>query len=52
VPLTHYGRDSRVAALMVEIRRDVYMSEPGGPVTDGLPVVVAALATLIASLSR
>jgi N-formylglutamate amidohydrolase len=52
VPLTHYGRDSRVAALMVEIRRDVYMSEPGGPVTDGLPAVVAALATLIESLSR
>jgi N-formylglutamate deformylase len=52
VPLAHYGRDSRVAALMVEIRRDVYMSEPGGPVTEGLPAVVAALATLIASLSR
>jgi len=52
VPLSHYGRDSRVAALMVEIRRDVYMSEPGGPVTEGLPAVVAALATLIASLSQ
>ena len=49
VPLTHYGRDSRVSALMVEIRRDVYMEEPGGPVTDGLPLVVAALATLISA---
>jgi N-formylglutamate amidohydrolase len=47
VPLKHYGRDSRVAALMIEIRRDVYMTEPGGAPTSGLDHVVSALAHLI-----
>ncbi|MDQ0810053.1 hypothetical protein QFZ63_001767 [Streptomyces sp. B3I7] len=31
VPLRHYGRDPRVTALMIEIRRDVCVTEPGGP---------------------
>jgi len=30
VPLKHYGRDQRVASLMVEIRRDLYMDEETG----------------------
>ncbi|MFJ8013692.1 N-formylglutamate amidohydrolase [Streptomyces sp. NPDC096339] len=46
VPLKHYGRDDRVGALMVEIRRDVYMSEPGGPAGPGLIALAAALAEL------
>ncbi|MCT4351622.1 N-formylglutamate amidohydrolase [Streptomyces sp. Je 1-79] len=47
VPLDHYGRDARVTALMIEIRRDVYMREPGGPAGPGLDALGAALAELI-----
>jgi N-formylglutamate amidohydrolase len=47
VPLEHYGRDTRVSALMVEIRRDVYMKEPGGPAGPGLDALAAALAELV-----
>ncbi|MGW0335658.1 N-formylglutamate amidohydrolase [Streptomyces sp. NPDC003011] len=47
VPLEFYGRDSRVSALMVEIRRDTYMSEPGGPAGPGLGRLARALAGLV-----
>ncbi|MEU9861178.1 N-formylglutamate amidohydrolase [Streptomyces sp. NPDC047971] len=47
VPLEHYGRDTRVSALMVEIRRDVYMKEPGGPAGPGLDALATALAELV-----
>ncbi len=50
VPLAYYGKDSRVEALMVEIRRDVYMSEPGGPAGPGLVALAAALAGLLSGL--
>lgn len=50
VPLRHYGKDSGVGALMVEIRRDVYMSEPGGPAGPGLVALAAALAELVDGL--
>ncbi len=46
VPLEHYGRDRRVAALMVEIRRDLYMAEPGGPAGSGAEALASALAVL------
>jgi len=46
VPLEFYGKDPRVEALMVEIRRDTYMSEPGGPAGAGLRLLGAALAEL------
>ncbi|MEU7057422.1 N-formylglutamate amidohydrolase [Streptomyces sp. NPDC046197] len=52
VPLEHYGRQSRVCALMVEIRRDTYMSEPGGPAGPGLSRLAAALAALVDGMSR
>ncbi|MFI6059197.1 N-formylglutamate amidohydrolase [Streptomyces sp. NPDC051286] len=51
VPLKHYGTDPRVSALMIEIRRDVYMSEPGGPAGPGLTALASALATLVTALS-
>jgi N-formylglutamate amidohydrolase len=47
VPLEHYGHDRDVAALMIEIRRDVYMAEPGGAPHSGIDRVVEALAKLV-----
>ncbi|MFE4664979.1 N-formylglutamate amidohydrolase [Streptomyces sp. NPDC056716] len=52
VPLTYYGSDPRVSALMVEIRRDTYMTEPGGPATATLPDLASALAELVETASR
>ncbi|HEV7899934.1 MAG TPA: N-formylglutamate amidohydrolase [Planosporangium sp.] len=52
VPLRHYRRYLAVAALMVEIRRDTYVIEPGGPPTDGVDRIVEALAGLIDAASR
>lgn len=42
VPLAHHGVDRRVASIMIELRRDVYLGEPSGIAT-----VAAALATLV-----
>ncbi|MFJ9638061.1 N-formylglutamate amidohydrolase [Streptomyces sp. NPDC101178] len=47
VPLKHYGTDRRVTALMIEIRRDTYMTEPGGPSGPGLDALARALAELV-----
>ncbi|MGW4307874.1 N-formylglutamate amidohydrolase [Streptomyces californicus] len=49
VPLKHYGTDRRVTALMIEIRRDTYMTEPGGPAGPGLDALASALAELVAA---
>lgn len=50
VPLKHYGKDRRVSALMIEIRRDQYMTEPGGPAGPGLTALASALAELVDGL--
>jgi len=47
VPLKHYGRTGAVTAIMIEIRRDTYLHEPGGPPTDALDTLAAALARLV-----
>ncbi|MFG2790990.1 N-formylglutamate amidohydrolase [Streptomyces sp. NPDC048419] len=51
VPLEFYGKDTRVSALMVEIRRDTYMIEPGGPATPALTRPATALSTLAAAVT-
>ncbi|GHH91476.1 N-formylglutamate amidohydrolase [Streptomyces capillispiralis] len=51
VPLEYYGKRAEVTALMVEIRRDTYMSEPGGPAGPGLHRLASALATLVDAVS-
>ncbi|NUK70335.1 N-formylglutamate amidohydrolase [Streptomyces lunaelactis] len=51
VPLKFYGNDPRVSALMVEIRRDTYMSETGGLPGPGLTALANALAHLVQSLT-
>ncbi|MGD1218656.1 N-formylglutamate amidohydrolase [Streptomyces krungchingensis] len=52
VPLRHYEREPDVTALMVEIRRDVYMSEPGGPAGPGFARVASALTALVDAVGR
>ncbi|MEW2296764.1 N-formylglutamate amidohydrolase [Streptomyces sp. NPDC006743] len=52
VPLEYYGTDRRVGALMVEIRRDGYMREPGGPADGpGVRALADALARLVDAVS-
>ncbi|MCG6493943.1 N-formylglutamate amidohydrolase [Kitasatospora sp. A2-31] len=51
VPLRYYGKAANVSALMVEIRRDLYMAEPGGPAGPGLGALADALADLVDRVS-
>ncbi|WP_241518859.1 N-formylglutamate amidohydrolase [Streptomyces sp. CB03238] len=52
VPLRYYGKEPRVGALMVEIRRDLYMSERGEPLGQGLETLAVALAELVERISH
>jgi N-formylglutamate amidohydrolase len=47
VPLRYYGSNTEVAAVMIEIRRDTYLTEPAGQQTPGMQELTAALVRLI-----
>lgn len=47
VPLQHYRREPRVASLMIEFRRDLYMTEPGGRLGIGAALLPVAIARLV-----
>ncbi|CAL9660409.1 N-formylglutamate amidohydrolase [Streptomyces sp. enrichment culture] len=51
VPLDFYRTRAEVGALMVEIRRDTYMTEPGGPAGPGLSRLAGSLAALVDAVS-
>jgi N-formylglutamate deformylase len=47
VPLVHLGSAQEVNSVMIEIRRDLYQQEPGGPVHEGYKMVVGRLAEFL-----
>jgi N-formylglutamate amidohydrolase len=47
IPLRHFGRDNRVASVMVELRRDTYLSDDGSLDPLGAGRISAALATIL-----
>lgn len=47
VPLRHYGHDERVTSVMIELRRDVYLTDPRTPHPARVDGLGRALATLI-----
>ena len=50
VPLSHLGRTREVTSMMIEIRRDLYQVEPGGPVHEGYGEVVERVSRLFRAL--
>lgn len=51
VPLDRYRSDASVAALMIEIRRDVYLDEHVEPIPDRAAALEVALADLIETIA-
>jgi N-formylglutamate deformylase len=47
IPLRHFGRDNRVASVMVELRRDTYLLDDGGLDPLGASRIGAALAAVL-----
>jgi N-formylglutamate deformylase len=52
VPMRHYGRDDRVESIMLELRRDAYLTGDGAPDHAAIDRLAAAAAELIESRSR
>jgi len=50
VPLRHFSKDNRAVSVMIEIRRDTYMYEPGGEMHGGAGEVVKALTQVVRSV--
>ena len=51
VPLDHWRRTREVVSIMIEVRRDLYLQEPGGPLQEGYDTVVAGLARFLLALT-
>jgi len=51
VPLRHYGRDERVSSVMIELRRDTYLTDPRTPDTARVDLLGRALAVLIDAIT-
>jgi len=51
VPLVHFHTVREVTSVMIEIRRDLYQEEPGGPENAGYEQVVDRLATFLEAAS-
>ncbi|MBS9375911.1 N-formylglutamate amidohydrolase [Rhodococcus sp. B50] len=51
VPLRHYGRDERVSSVMIELRRDTYLTDPRTPDTARIDRLGRALADLIDAIT-
>ncbi|MDC3729214.1 N-formylglutamate amidohydrolase [Rhodococcus sp. Rp3] len=51
VPLRHYGRDQRVSSVMIELRRDVYLTDPRTPDDARVDQLGRALAVLIDAIT-
>jgi len=47
VPLRHFGRDNRVASVMVELRRDMYLRNDGSLDPEGTRRISAALVAIL-----
>ena len=46
IPLRHFGHDNRVASVMAELRRDMYLLDDGSPDPLGAIRISAALAVI------
>ncbi|AHD24001.1 N-formylglutamate amidohydrolase (plasmid) [Rhodococcus pyridinivorans SB3094] len=51
VPLRHYGRDERVSSVMIELRRDLYLTDPCTPDAARINQLGRALADLIDAIT-
>ncbi|GAC1542127.1 MAG: N-formylglutamate amidohydrolase [Acidimicrobiales bacterium] len=51
VPLTSYEKNPLVTSMMVEVRRDLYIEEPGGAITAGWDDLAVRLANLMAVIA-
>jgi N-formylglutamate amidohydrolase len=49
VPMRHYGQDTRVSAIMLEIRRDQYLLAHGAPDEQRIAALAAAAAQLVSA---
>ena len=52
VPLKHLGRTLNVWSVMIEVRRDLYQQELGGPLHEGFEEVVDRLSRLLLALTN